>query len=64
MKGTVIKALPGTVFLVELENGHQVRTYLSGKIRKNKIRILEGDRVDVEISVYNLEEGRIIYRHK
>lgn len=62
--GVVIKVLPSTIFLVELDNGYQVRAYLSGKMRKHKIRILEGDKVDVELSVYNLSEGRIIYRYK
>lgn len=56
--------LPSTVFLVETENEHQVRAYLSGRMRKHRIRILEGDTVDVEVSVYNLNEGRIVYRHK
>lgn len=64
MKGIVIQILPSTVFLVQLENQHQVRAYLSGRMRKHRIRILEGDVVDVEISVYNLNEGRIVYRYK
>jgi translation initiation factor IF-1 len=62
--GTVVEALPGTQFLVELDNGHEVLAYLSGKMRKNYIRILLGDRVDVEISPYDLERGRIIYRYR
>ena len=64
MKGTVIQVLPSTIFLVELENKHQVRAYLSGRMRKHRIRILEGDVVDVEVSVYNLDKGRITYRYK
>jgi translation initiation factor IF-1 len=62
--GTVIEALPNTQFLVELDNGHEVLAYLSGKMRKNYIRILLGDRVDVELSPYDLERGRIIYRYR
>jgi len=62
--GTVGEALPSTQFLVELENGHEVLAYLSGKMRKNHIRILLGDRVDVELSPYDLERGRIVYRYR
>jgi len=62
--GTVSEALPSTQFLVELENGHEVLAYLSGKMRKNHIRILLGDRVDVELSPYDLERGRIVYRYR
>jgi translation initiation factor IF-1 len=63
-EGTVIEALPGTQFIVELENKHQILAYLSGKMRKYYIRVLLGDRVTVEMSPYDLERGRIIYRHK
>lgn len=63
-EGTVIEALPGTQFIVALENDHQVLAYLSGKMRKYYIRVLLGDRVTVEMSPYDLERGRIIYRHK
>jgi translation initiation factor IF-1 len=63
-EGTVIEALPGTQFIVELENGHQVLAYLAGKMRKYYIRVLLGDRVTVEMSPYDLERGRITYRHK
>jgi translation initiation factor IF-1 len=64
MEGTVVEALPGTQFRVELENGHPVLAYLSGKMRKYYIRILLGDRVRVEMSPYDLSRGRIVYRHK
>lgn len=63
VKGTVIQVLPSTIFLVELENGSQIRAYLSGRMRKHRIRILEGDSVDVELSVYDLEKGRITRRN-
>jgi translation initiation factor IF-1 len=62
--GTVTEALPGTQFRVELDNGHKVLAYPSGKMRKYYIRILLGDRVDVELSPYDLERGRIVYRYK
>lgn len=64
VEGTVVEALPNTQFTVELENGHQVLAYLSGKMRKFYIRILLGDRVKVEMSPYDMNRGRIIYRHK
>jgi translation initiation factor IF-1 len=64
MMGKVIEALPGTQFRVELENGHEVLAYLSGKMRKYYIRILLGDKVRVEISPYDLTRGRIVYRYK
>ncbi len=64
MEGTVVEALPGTQFRVKLENGHQVLAYLSGKMRKYYIRILLGDRVQVEMSPYDLTRGRITYRQK
>ncbi len=64
VEGTVIEALPGTQFKVRLDNGHEVLAYLSGKMRKYYIRILLGDRVRVEISPYDLDRGRIVYRHK
>ena len=63
-EGTVVEALPNTQFTVELDNGHQVLAYLSGKMRKFYIRILLGDRVKVEMSPYDMNRGRIIYRHK
>ncbi len=64
VEGTVVEALPNTQFMVELENGHRVLAYLSGKMRKFYIRILLGDRVKVEMSLYDMNRGRIIYRHK
>jgi translation initiation factor IF-1 len=64
MEGTIIEALPGTQFRVELENGHTVLAYLSGKMRRYYIRILLGDRVRVELSPYDLTRGRITYRFR
>lgn len=63
-EGTVVEALPNTTFRVQLDNGHEVLAYLSGKMRKYYIRVLLGDRVRVELSPYDLERGRIIYRFK
>ena len=63
-EGMVIEALPGTQFRVELDNGHEVLAYLSGKMRKYYIRILLGDRVRVELTPYDLTRGRITYRYK
>jgi translation initiation factor IF-1 len=64
VEGTVVEALPNTQFMVELDNGHQVLSYLSGKMRKYYIRIALGDRVKVEMSMYDPTRGRIIYRHR
>ncbi len=64
VEGTVIEALPNTQFMVELDNGHKILAYLSGKMRKFYIRIALGDRVKVEMSVYDPSRGRIIYRHR
>ena len=64
IQGTVEEVLPDTNFRVELENGHKVLAYISGRMRKNYIRILEGDRVTVELSPYDLSRGRITYRFK
>ncbi len=64
LEGTVMEALPGTQFRVELENGHEVLAYLSGKMRRYYIRILRGDRVRVELSPYDLTRGRITYRYR
>lgn len=64
VEGTVMEALPNTQFRVELDNGHEVLAYISGKMRKHYIRILLGDRVKVELSPYDLTRGRIIYRYK
>ena len=62
--GTVIKVLPATMYTVQLENGHQILAHISGKMRKFFIKIAIGDKVDVEISPYDLQKGRITYRHK
>ena len=62
LSGTVIDTLPNTVFRVELENGHVVMAHISGKMRKNYIRILTGDKVKVELTPYDLSKGRITFR--
>ena len=64
VEGTVIEALPGTQFRVQLDNGHEVLAYLSGKMRRYYIRILLGDRVKMEMSPYDLSRARITYRQK
>ena len=64
VSGTVIDALPNAMFNVELENGHVVLAYISGKMRRYFIRILRGDRVTVELSPYDLNRGRLVYRFK
>jgi len=63
-EGVVKECLPNTVFKVTLENGHAITAHISGKMRKNYIRILTGDSVTVEITPYDLTKGRIITRHK
>ena len=63
-EGTVIDALPNTLFKVQLPNGHIVTAHISGKLRMNYIRILPGDRVTVEVSVYDLTKWRITWRSK
>jgi translation initiation factor IF-1 len=64
-QGTVTEILPGQMYRIELkENGHKLVGYASGKIKKNKIKILAGDIVEVEISPYDLSKGRITYRHR
>ena len=62
MEGTVAETLPNTMFRVELENGHIVTAHISGKMRKNYIRILTGDKVTVQLTPYDLSKGRIVYR--
>jgi len=62
MQGKVIQALPNATFRVELENGYEILAHISGKIRMHFIRILPGDRVKVEISPYDITQGRIVYR--
>ena len=64
MEGTVTETLPNTMFRVGLENGHNVIAHISGKMRKHYIRIMTGDAVTVELTPYDLEKGRIIYRAK
>ena len=64
MEGKIVEALPGTQFRVELDNGHEVLAYPSGKMRKYYIRLLLGDRVTIELSPYDLTKGRITYRYK
>ena len=64
MEGTVIDTLPNTMFRVELDNGHIVTAHISGKMRKNYIRILTGDKVTVQLTPYDLTKGRITYRAK
>lgn len=64
MEGIVTDTLPNTMFKVELENGHVVTAHISGKMRKNYIRILTGDAVTVEMTPYDLSKGRITYRSK
>lgn len=62
--GTVVETLPNAMFRVELENKHMVLAHISGKMRKNFIRILPGDKILVELSPYDLTRGRIVYRYK
>mgnify|MGYP000297126917 FL=1 len=64
VEGRVTEALPDAMFRVELENGHMVLGYISGKMRQHYIKILPGDRVIVELSPYDLNRGRIVYRFK
>ena len=64
IEGKVTETLPNAMFRVELENGHKVLAHISGRMRKNFIRILEGDRVLVELSPYDLNRGRITFRYK
>lgn len=64
MNGIVLDSLPNTMFRVKLENGHMITAHISGKIRKNYIRILTGDKVTVELTPYDLNKGRIIFRSR
>ena len=64
MEGVVAETLPNTMFRVELENGHTVMAHISGKMRKNYIRILKGDNVTIELTPYDLSKGRIIFRSR
>ena len=64
VEGKVVDTMPNAMFTVELENGHQILATVSGKIRKNYIRILTGDKVTVEMTPYDLSKGRIIFRSR
>jgi translation initiation factor IF-1 len=64
MDGVVTETLPNTMFRVQLDNGHIITAHISGKMRKNYIRILTGDRVKVEMTPYDLTKGRIIFRER
>ncbi|MCD6353494.1 MAG: translation initiation factor IF-1 [Proteobacteria bacterium] len=64
VEGTILEALPNAMFRVELENGHKVLGHISGKMRMRFIRILPGDTVSLELSPYDLNRGRIVYRSK
>jgi translation initiation factor IF-1 len=64
MDGVVNEVMPDTRFRVALENGHSVIAYVSGKMRKHRIRILAGDKVSIELTPYDLTKGRITFRHK
>lgn len=63
MKGTVTEVLPDSRFRVTLDNGHPLIAYSAGKMRRHNIRILAGDEVSIELSPYDLDKGRIVYRH-
>ena len=62
--GTVVEALPNAVFRVQLENGHEIIAHTSGKMRKFRIRVMVGDKVDIEMTPYDLSKVRIAFRHK
>ncbi len=64
LEGTIVESLPNAMFRVELENGHSVLGHISGKMRRHYIRILPGDKVQVELTPYDLTRGRITYRYK
>lgn len=64
VEGTVVENLPNAMFRVELENGHRLLAHISGKMRKHFIKVIPGDKVSVQVSPYDLNRGRIIYRGK
>ena len=64
VKGTVLKALPNAMFEVRLENGHEILAHISGRIRLNNIKVIVGDKIDCEVSIYDYSKARIIYRYK
>jgi translation initiation factor IF-1 len=63
-EGEVVEALPSAMFKVELDNGHHVLAHTAGKMRRHRIRVLPGDRVRVELSPYDLQRGRLVYRYR
>ena len=63
-RGKVLELLPNATFRIELDNGHKIIAYTSGKMRKNRIRVLVGDDVTVEMTPYDLSKGRVTHRHK
>ena len=64
LDGIIEETLPNTQFIVRFENGHKIHAHISGKMRMNFIKILQGDKVTVELSPYDLTKGRIVYRYK
>ncbi len=64
MGGTIVEKLPNAMFRVKLENDHEIIAHTAGKMRKHRIRVMAGDRVDVEMTPYDLTKGRVIFRHK
>ncbi len=64
LEGTVSESLPNAQFRVELQNGHNVLAHISGKMRRHRIRVLPGDRVQVELSPYDLDRGRLTFRYR
>jgi translation initiation factor IF-1 len=62
--GSIKQVFPSATFSVELDNGHVVLAHIAGRLRRHRIRILPGDRVDIELSPYDLTKGRIVYRHR
>ena len=64
LTGTVLEKLPNAMFRVKLENDHEIIAHTAGKMRKHRIRVMAGDRVDVELTPYDLTKGRITFRHK
>ena len=62
--GSIRQVFPSTTFAVELDNGHTILAHIAGRLRRHRIKILPGDRVDVEISPYDLTKGRIVYRYR
>ncbi len=64
LEGVVTKVLPATMYRVKLQNGHEILAHISGKMRKNFIKITNGDKVTVEMSAYDLTKGRVTFRHR